>query len=42
MAGGEGEGKEEKCHLFEAVVCVRAIGTGLAVTEHLCGAMWWL
>lgn len=42
MAGGEGGGKEEKWHLFGAVVCVRAIGTGTAVTEHLCGATWWL
>lgn len=42
MAGGEGGGKEEKWHLFEAVVCVKATGTSIAVTEHMCSALWWL
>lgn len=35
MAGAEGEGKDWKWHLLEAVVCVRAMGMSIAVTEHV-------
>lgn len=36
MAGGEGERKEQKWQIFDAVICMRAREKSVEGVEHLC------